>query len=87
MNMAEDQKNGAKRADKTLNRWLTGLLLLILFCVAIPELFPGLSWMYWLFPAGVMIGPVALMLLDRRPSQGKPPGEDTGRASRTKGPE
>jgi hypothetical protein len=70
--MGNDQKE-IKLADKTLSLWFMGILLLIVICVATPAIFPSLSWMYLLFPAGVVTGSIALMIFDHRMSHGKPP--------------
>jgi hypothetical protein len=75
-NRMDDQKRPIKIVDKTLAVWLTGILLLMLLCVAAPAIFPGLSWMYLLFPAGVVAGPAALMIFAHRLNHGKPPHGD-----------
>jgi hypothetical protein len=74
--MTENQNGRTRILNKTFIAWLTGLLLLIVVCVVIPGLFPALSWTHFLFPAAVVAGPVALMILERRANQGKPPQED-----------
>ncbi|MDR0598309.1 MAG: hypothetical protein LBG14_07365 [Treponema sp.] len=56
--------------NKTLCMWFAGLLLLMLICVIIPALFSGLSWLHFLFPVGIVGGPVVLMIHDRRLSRG-----------------
>jgi FtsH-binding integral membrane protein len=76
--MAEDQNGRTKILNKTFNAWLMGLLLLIVVCVAIPELFPALSWTHFVFPVAVVAGPVALMILERRTVLGKPRDKDKG---------
>ncbi|MDR3122599.1 MAG: hypothetical protein LBU16_02320 [Treponema sp.] len=74
--MTEDQNVRTKTADRTLTLWLGGMLALTVVCVAIPEIFPALSWTHFLFPAAVVAGPVALMILERRAAQGKPRDKD-----------
>jgi hypothetical protein len=74
--MGDDQKNKGKAADKTLAMWFIGIALLMVICVAIPAMFPGLSWMHLLFPVGVVAGPAVLLIYDRRLNQGKSPSGD-----------
>jgi hypothetical protein len=75
---AENQNGRTRILNKTFRAWLAGLLLLIVVCVAIPELFPALSWTHFLFPAAVVAGPAALMILERRAARGKPRDKDEG---------
>jgi hypothetical protein len=68
--MTDDRRRSIKIVNKTFALWLMGILLLVLLCVAAPAIFPGLSWMYLLFPVGVAAGSIALMIFDHRLNQG-----------------
>jgi hypothetical protein len=74
--MTDNQNGRTKILSKTFYAWLTGILLLVVVCVAVPEIFPVLSWTHFLFPVAVVAGPVVLMILERRADQRKlPKGE------------